>query len=267
MTSNDTIPIQPVRFRGGGFSATPRPLWSWLGILVILALWQMSGTLGWVSPVFLPPPASIMESLWRLAISGDLWIHLSASLGRIGGGWIIGTALGLVVGVVMGLASVMRALSMLIVSAVYPVPKIALLPLLILWMGIGETPKLVTIASGVFFPTVIATLAGVDGVPRNLVLMARAFNLPTADIIRKVVLPAALPGILAGFRISLASALILVVAAEMIGAQSGIGAFLLTAGNLMQSSDLLAGVVVLSVLGLAFGGALSAIERYFLAWR
>jgi len=110
MTSNDTIPIQPVRFRGGGFSAAPRPLWSWLGILVILALWQMSGTLGWVSPVFLPPPASIVESLWRLAISGDLWIHLSASLGRIGGGWVIGTAFGLVVGVVMGLASFMRAL-------------------------------------------------------------------------------------------------------------------------------------------------------------
>ncbi len=259
--------LRTIVFRGGGFTAAPRPLYAWLGFACILGFWQLSGSRGWVSPVFLPSPAEILTALWTLAVSGDLWVHLSASLGRIGAGWLTGTLLGLVTGVAMGLAPVARAVAMPLVSALYPVPKIALLPLLILWMGIGETPKVFTIAAGVFFPTVIATLGGVDATPRNFIRMAQSFNLPTSSIVWKVILPSALPGILSGFRISLASALILVVAAEMIGAQYGIGAFLLTAGNLMQSADLLAGVVVLSALGLAFAGVLTWLERTFLAWR
>jgi NitT/TauT family transport system permease protein len=259
--------LREIAFRGGGFSQAPRPLWSWLAFACLLGFWQLAGWRGWVSPVFLPSPAAIVAALWSLAASGDLWTHLSASLGRIGFGWLAGTAAGLVVGVAAGLAPAARAVTTPFVSALYPVPKIALLPLLILWMGIGETPKVFTIAAGVFFPTVIATLNGVDATPGNLLRMAQSFNLPTWAIVWKVVLPSALPAILAGFRISLASALILVVAAEMIGAQYGVGAFLLTAGNLMRSTDLLAGVVALSLLGLAFGGALGWIERAFLAWR
>ncbi len=269
--ASDPLPkgegIRAIAFRGGGFSATPRPVLSWLGFALMIGLWQTAGSLRWVSPIFLPSPLAICQALWRLTASGELGQHLWASLGRIGGGWIVGTLLGLVVGVGMGLLASLRAISMPLVSALYPIPKIALLPLLILWLGIGETPKVFTIASGVFFPTIIATLSGVDGAPRNLIRMAQSFNLPTGAIIWKVLLPAALPGILAGFRISLATALILVVSAEMIGAQYGIGAFLLTAGNLMQSDNLLAGVVVLSILGLGFGAVLNAAERAFLAWR
>jgi ABC-type nitrate/sulfonate/bicarbonate transport system permease component len=263
----DLGPATPVAFRGGGFSASPKPLMSWLGFAALIGLWQLSGSLRWVSPIFLPSPSSIVAALSRLIESGELWLHLSASLGRIGGGWLIGTLLGLFFGVGMGLSSALRAMSMPLVSAIYPIPKIALLPLLILWLGIGETPKVVTIASGVFFPTIIATLSGVDAAPRNLIRMAQSFNLPTYAIIWKVLLPAALPGILAGFRISLATALILVVSAEMIGAQYGIGAFLLAAGNLMQSDNLLAGVVVLSILGIACGAILIGLERAFLGWR
>ncbi len=153
------------------------------------------------------------------------------------------------------------------ISAIFPIPKIALLPLFILWLGIGEAPKIVTIASGVFFPTVIATFSGIDSVPRTLIRMAQSFNLPVSGIIWKIILPSALPGILAGFRISIATALLLVVTAEMIGAQFGIGAFLLTAGNLMQTDDLMAGVVILSILGLGLGAILTALEKTFLSWR
>ena len=256
-----------VEFRGGGFMAVPQPLYSWVAFAGIIALWQVSISAGWIDPVFLPSPASICIALWQLVVSGDLWIHMSASLSRIGTGWFIGTGLGLAIGVAMGLNSSARAVGMPLVSAIYPVPKIALLPLLILWLGIGETPKVVTIASGVFFPTIIATLAGVDAVPRNLIRMAQSFNMPTSGIIWKIMMPSALPGILSGFRISVSTALILVVAAEMIGAQYGIGAFLLTAGNLMQSDDLMAGVVILSILGLGFGAGLTALERVLLRWR
>jgi ABC-type nitrate/sulfonate/bicarbonate transport system permease component len=256
-----------VAFRGGGFLPVAKPLYSWLAFAALIGLWQVAIAAGWLNPVFLPSPASILAALGKLIVSGALWQHLSASLGRIGLGWLVGTALGLVFGLAMGLLSTFRAAGMPLVSALYPIPKIALLPLLILWLGIGESPKVVIIAAGVFFPTVISTFSGVDAVPRNLIRMAQSFNMPVAAIIRKIVLPAALPAILAGFRISIASALLLVVAAEMIGAQFGIGAFLLTAGNLMQSDDLMAGVVVLSVLGLGFGAVITAIERAFLSWR
>ncbi|HVA13774.1 MAG TPA: ABC transporter permease [Stellaceae bacterium] len=256
-----------VAFRGGGFLEVPKPLYSWIAFAGILTVWQAAISLGWIDPVFLPSPAAIVEALWQLAVSGDLWRHLSISLIRISSGWVVGSGLGVIFGLVMGLTTSGRAIGMPLVSAIYPVPKIALLPLLILWLGIGETPKIVTIASGVFFPTIIATLAGVDSAPRNLIRMGQSFNLPMSAIIRKIILPSALPGILAGFRISVSIALILVVSAEMIGAQYGIGAFLLTAGNLMQTDDLMAGVVILSILGLLIGALLTAIERVFLSWR
>src|SRR5690348_13646268 len=256
-----------VDFRGGGFLDVPKPLYSWVAFAAILAIWQAAITMGWIDPVFLPSPVAIVDALWQLTVSGDLWRHLSISLVRIGSGWVIGSGLGVVLGVVMGLTSVGRAIGMPLVSAIYPIPKIALLPLLTLWLGIGEAPKVVTIASGVFFPTVIATLAGVDGAPRNLIRMGQSFNMPMSSIIWKIILPSALPGILAGFRISVSIALILVVSAEMIGAQYGIGAFLLTAGNLMQSDDLMAGVVILAILGLVIGAILTALERSCLRWR
>lgn len=256
-----------VSFRGGGFLAAPKPLYSWLSFAAILAIWQAAASAGLIDPVFLPSPASIVEALWQLTVSGELWRNLSVSLVRIGLGWVIGSALGIVTGLAMGLTSSGRAVGMPLVSAVYPVPKIALLPLFILWLGVGETPKVVLIASGVYFPTVISTLAGVDAVPRNLIRMGQSFNLPMRTIVMKVIMPSALPSILAGFRISVSVALILVVAAEMVGAQYGIGAFLLTAGNLMQSDNLMAGVVVLSVLGLVIGAILTALERLFLRWR
>jgi len=141
------------------------------------------------------------------------------------------------------------------------------MPILILWLGIGESSKVATIALGVFFPMAVATFAAIDDVPRNLVRMAQSFGVPFADVVRKVLLPGALPGILSGFRISASIALLLVVAAEMIGADRGIGAFVMQAGNLMQTDQLLAGVAVLSILGLVIGLGLSRLERALLAWR
>ncbi|MBI1777690.1 MAG: ABC transporter permease [Proteobacteria bacterium] len=258
---------RPLGFRGGGFVARPRPLAAWAALIGAILLWQAASTVGLVSPVFLPSPDSVARALWRLALSGKLADHLEASLVRILGGWVIGTLAGLAAGTAIGVFSLARAAGLPIVSALFPIPKIALLPLFILWFGIGEPAKLATIALGVFFPTVIATASGIDQVPRSLIRMAQSFNLPGHAILRTIVLPGALPGILSGFRISASIALILVVAAEMIGAERGIGAFILTAGNLMQTDQLLAGVVVLSLLGLGVGALLSAAERWLLRWR
>src|SRR6266700_3621224 len=201
---------QALRFRATGFAPAPRGATSWLVFAIVLAAWQAAGSLGLVSALFLPSPLAIVRALWRLAASGELWAHVSVSLVLIGAGRIIGIA--------VGLFSLARAAGLPIVSALFPIPKIALLPLLILWLGLGETSKIATIALGVFFPTVIAVYSGVDQVPKNLIHMAQSFEVPFLAIVRKVIWPGALPNIVAGFRISAAIALLLVVSAEMIGA-------------------------------------------------
>jgi NitT/TauT family transport system permease protein len=259
--------LRGVAFRGGGFAPRPLKRVAWIAFALLLGLWQAALSSGLLSPVFLPSPWSVLVALRDLAVSGELWRHLSISLLRIAAGWTAGTAAGLAVGLAMGLQSLARSVGLPLISALFPIPKIALLPLLILWLGIGEAPKIATIALGVFFPTAIAAASGIDGVPRGLIRMAQSFEMPFAAVLAKIVLPGALPSIIAGFRISASTALLLVVAAEMIGAESGIGAFVLAAGNLMQTDRLMAGVVVLSLLGLAIGGLLSLIETRLLRWR
>ncbi len=256
-----------LRFRGGGFEIERRTWISVLALIGIIAAWQLVTGTGMISPIFLPSPWRVVEALWALAVSGDLWRHLSASLTRIGYGWTIGTLFGIAAGLMIGLFTVARAVGLPLVAAIYPIPKIALLPLLILWLGIGEASKVTTIALSVFFPTAIATFSGVDSVPRNLIRMAQSFNVPLWRIIWQVLIPGALPGMLAGFRISIAAALLVLVAAEMIGAQFGLGAFLILTGNMMQTDRLMAGVVIVSALGLTMSIIVSWIERRLLRWR
>jgi NitT/TauT family transport system permease protein len=258
---------RPVAFRGGGFAPQPGRHAGWIGVVIVIALWQLAGSAGWINPLFLPSPLAIGRAIYQLTLSGTLWQHLAWSSMRIGSGWILGTVAGVIVGFAIGLSSLARGVGMTFISALFPIPKIALLPLLILWLGIGEEPKIATIALGVFFSTAISVYSGVDSVPRNLIRMAQSFNVPFTTIIRRVIWPGALPSILAGFRITASIALLLVVSAEMIGAQYGIGAFVLQAGNLMQTDQLLAGVVILSAFGLLIGWLLNLLERRLLHWR
>ena len=259
--------LAPVRFRGAGFAPGDSRFGGAVALVCLIALWQAASSFLGVSPLFLPSPAAIVSALWRLVTQGDLLSQIGISALRILAGWSLGAVAGLAVGLAMGLFTFARAAGFAIVSALFPIPKIALLPLMILWLGIGESSKIATIALGVFFPTAISAASGVDAVPRNLIRMAQSFGLPFGDIVRKVVLPGALPSILAGFRISTSIALLLVVSAEMVGAEKGIGAFVLQAGNLMQTDQLLAGVVVLSLLGLVVAPAIGALGRRFVGWR
>ena len=262
-----TAEVRPVAFRGGGFIPSSGRYSGWIALLVVLGLWQLAGAVSLVNPLFLPTPLAICRAIYQLAITGVLWHHVSWSLMRIGAGWVLGTVAGVAVGFAIGLFTIARSVGITFISALFPIPKIALLPLLILWLGIGEEPKVATIALGVFFSTAISVYSGVDAVPRNLIRMAQSFNVPFATIVRRVIWPGALPSILAGFRITASIALLLVVSAEMIGAEFGIGAFVLQAGNLMQTDQLLAGVVILSLFGLAVGKLISFLEARLLHWR
>lgn len=258
---------KPVAFRGGGFA--PKPIWyvAPLVFLALLTVWELGSRYGLISSLVLPAPTEVFSALRNLVESGMLYKHLSASLTRLLIGFTCGTILGTIVGVLTGLYSLPRAAFRPLVAAIFPVPKIALLPLFIIWFGIGEGSKVATILFGSFFPMVIATFGGIDAVDRSLIRMGQSFNMTRASIIRKIILPSALPAILNGMRIAASISIILLVAAEMIGAEYGIGAYVLLAGNLMATDQLIAGVIVLSIMGLIVSWLISRAEKHFLRWR
>src|SRR5258707_9357088 len=182
----ETAP-RPVAFRGAGFTPRAGRYSGWIALLLAIGFWQLAGSAALVNPLFLPAPSAIAVAIYKLALSGALWHHLSVSVMRIGTGWILGTVAGIIVGFSIGLSSLARGVGITFISALFPIPKIALLPLLILWLGIGEEPKIATIALGVFFSTAISVYSGVDNVPRNLIRMSQRFNVPFHSIVRRVI--------------------------------------------------------------------------------
>lgn len=259
-------PIE-VRFRGGGFAPKNH---RWIGgavFVVLITLMELGTQTGFISPLTLPKPSDVLATFKELWDSGLLFKHLIPSLSRLAVGATIGATFGICVGILIGLFSYMRAGLVPVVAAIFPIPKIALLPLFVIWFGIDETSKYALIAFGTFTPTVVATYGAVDNVDRSLIRMGQSFGLSWFSIVRKIVLPGAMPGILSGLRISLAIAIILLVAAEMLGAQYGIGAYILEAGSLYDLERLFAGVVILSLLGVTLSTVIGAIERRLLGWR
>lgn len=264
---SDPAKVNPVTFRGGGFAPVPK---RWIGVVVfvlLIALAEWGTRTGWISALTLPKPSDVLATFIELYNSGLLFKHLLPSLSRLIIGAAIGTCVGISVGVLIGLFSYIRSGLVPLVAAIFPIPKIALLPLFVIWFGIGEGSKYALIAFGTFTPTVVATYGAVDNVDRTLIRMGQSFGLSWWSIVRKIVLPGAMPGILSGLRISLAIAIILLVAAEMLGAEYGIGAYILEAGSLYDLERLFVGVLILSLLGVVVSGVIAQIERRLLGWR
>lgn len=244
------------------------PNWvSIVSILCLLAIWELICQSGVVSSLFLPAPSAIISALLQMIADGEIGVSLAASLYRILAGFFIGSLVGLAVGLVTGTSALMDKIGTPIVNAIYPIPKIALLPLFILWLGIGELSKVTIIALGVFFPVAMNTYSGVKNVDTLLLKVAASFNASWWMTMKSVVLPNALPMIFAGLRLAAGTSLLLLVAAEMIAAQVGIGALILHYGDLMITDRLMAGVIVLSLLGLVFNLILQFLERKAIPWK
>jgi len=265
-TSNNKV-FKTVIFRGGGYS--PKPL-AWVGLSVFISLILMLELLtraGIITSLTMPIPSDVFWTLIELWQSGLLFKHLAPSLSRLVVGSFIGCSFGICVGIIIGLFSLARAGLVPLVAAIFPIPKIALLPLFVIWFGIDETSKYALIALGTFTPTVVATYGAVDNVDRTLIRMGQSYSLSWMSIVRKIVLPGAMPGVLSGLRISLAIAIILLVAAEMLGAEYGIGAYILQAGSLYDLERLFAGVAILSVMGVLVSAMIGLLEKILLKWR
>ncbi|WP_120497414.1 ABC transporter permease [Kiloniella sp. EL199] len=258
---------QPVPFRGGGFAPVSRPWMGFVVFFVLIAFLEAGTRIGFISALTIPKPSDVLNTFFELYSSGLLWMHLVPSLMRFVIGAAIGTLLGVSLGIAIGLFSYVRAGLVPLIAALFPVPKIALLPLFVIWFGIDEASKYALIAFGTFTPMVVATYGAVDNVDRGLIRMGQSFNLAWFSIVRKIVLPGAMAGILSGLRIALAIAIILLVAAEMLGAEYGIGAYILQAGSLYDLERLFTGVAILSILGVLVNSAIGLIEKRVLRWR
>ncbi|MGC1404144.1 MAG: ABC transporter permease [Thermodesulfobacteriota bacterium] len=243
------------------------PWLSLFSFLAILLCWELVSRRQWVTPLFLPAPSAILAEGWEMVKTGLIFKHILASLSRILWGFLLASSLGIIVGIVIGFFSIPEALGNPIIAATFPIPKIAILPLLILWLGIGEASKVAVIFLGVFFPVVINVYTGVKNVDPLLIKAALSLGSNRVRIIRKVVLPSILPMIFAGMKLGMGIALLLVVAAEMVAADAGIGFMILNAADLMETKKLMVGLIILSLLGIFFNWLFQHLEQVFIPWK
>lgn len=267
LTRPDAALGRPVAFRGKGFAPRTRRGVGIVVFVVLIVFLEIGTRIGFISNLTMPRPSDVFAAFIELWRSGLLFTHLVPSITRLVVGSAIGASFGIGVGVLIGLFSLVRSGLVPLVAALFPIPKIALLPLFVIWFGIDEMSKYALIAFGTFTPTVVAAYGAVDNVDRTLIRMGQSFGLKWRSIVMKIVLPGAMPGILSGLRISLSIAIILLVAAEMLGAEHGIGAYILQAGSLYDLERLFVGVAILSILGVLVSTAIGMLERRFLSWR
>jgi NitT/TauT family transport system permease protein len=206
-----------------------------------------------IAPIYLPAPSSIAVYLYRMTADGTMLYNLGITLLRIFAGFALAAVTGIFLGVLMGMSRVVARVADAWIAALYPLPKISLIPLLIIWLGTGEAYKIVISAVTAFFPIVISTYAGIRQVDRGLMQAAMDLGASRRQIQVKVVIPAAIPSILAGLQLGMGVTIILVVAAEMIGgsSQGGMGYLLISSGQVMETEKVFASLVVLAVVGAA----------------
>lgn len=239
----------------------------WVVPLLILALLETLVRSGALPAHQMPAPSQVAQTLYLLAQSGELWRHLNASLLRVGAGFAIGAALAIVIGTWVGLSRRAEAYLEPTFQALRAIPSLAWVPLLLLWLGIDETPKIVLIALGAFFPVYLALLAGIRNIDRKLVEVGRLYGLSPLALVRRILLPAALPSLFTGLRGALSLSWMFLVAAELIAATRGLG-YLLSDGRETSRPDLvIAAILLLALLGKLSDSLLKAWETRALRWR
>ena len=256
-TAPDDAPVTPSR---------SRPLLrAGLGLVlpaVLLALWHVLSTTGVFSHVQLPPPAAVLEAGADLLTGGDLWTHVGISTQRVLIGFVVGALLGLAAGSFIGLSRWGSALVGPTIGAFRAVPSLAWVPLLLLWIGLGEDSKVTLVAIGAFFPVYTTVSAALQHVDRNLIEAARAFGLHGLRLLTTVQLPAVMPSVISGLRLALAQAWLFLVAAELLGASMGLGWLLTDSQNNGRTDRLLLAIVLLAVLGKATDALLGVFEKW-----
>ncbi|WP_454764169.1 aliphatic sulfonate ABC transporter permease SsuC [Cupriavidus campinensis] len=252
---------KPKRWHANAGAVAP-----WIVPVLLIVTWQAASQLGWLSGRVLPAPLAVVEAAWTLAASGELWRHVWVSTWRAVVGLAVGGGLGLVLGLLTGTFRIAATLLDSTLQMVRNIPTLALIPLVILWFGIDETAKLFLVALGVFFPVYLNTYHGIRAVDPGLVEMARSYGLSGWQLYREVILPGALPSILVGVRFSLGLMWVILIVAETISAQSGIGYMTMNAREFLQTDVVLVGILLYALLGKLADVLSRALERFWLRW-
>lgn len=228
---------------------------------LLLVSWQFVTATGVFSASQLPPPADVVAALGELLRRGQLWIHLEASISRVLLGYLAGAAAALAAGALVGLSVVARRLLAPTVAAFRTVPSLAWVPLLLLWFGIDETPKLLLVAIGAFFPIYTTTASALSHVDAQLLEVGRAYGRHGVSLLTTVMLPAAAPELVNGLRLGLANAWLFLVAAELIASSKGLGFLLIDSQNTGRTDVMLLAIILLAALGKLSDSVLGALEH------
>jgi sulfonate transport system permease protein len=238
----------------------------WLVPVLVLIVWQVSESRGWISTRFLPAPLSVLAAARRLSASGELWHAIAVSSARAFGGLAIGGLIGFVLGLANGLWAPAARLLDSSVQMLRNIPHLALIPLVILWFGIEEQAKVFLVALGVFFPIYLNTFHGVRTVDRGLIEMGRLYGMSYPRLLREVILPGALPSILVGLRFALGTMWLTLIVAETLAAKGGIGYMAMNAREFMQTDVVLLAIILYALLGKGADLSVVALERWLLSW-
>ena len=258
-----------------GGSSQPRRWWNRefayraltiLSPLLALVIWEAVVRAGVLDGRFFPPPSQISRVLWQMALSGELARHIGASLSRVVWGFLIGAGPGIAIGLLIGRYRGLRAVIDPLVAATYPIPKIALLPLLLVIFGLGEASKVAMVAVTGFYLTLITTAQGVMRIEPVLLLAGRNYGAEGWALFVHVILPASLPAIFTGLRLALGNSLLIIIAAEFVAADQGLGYLIWISWSTMATGRMYAGLVVIAVLGLLFTNGLDFLGRRLMPW-
>lgn len=258
--------FKPARRPGSAWRSTLRRGLPWLLPVLLLVGWELASRSGALSSRVLPAPDAVLQAFWQLLRSGELWQHVMVSGWRALTGLAIGGGLGLALGLLTGSFRFAETLLDTSLQMLRNVPALALIPLVILWFGIDESAKLFLVAVGVFFPLYLNTFHGIRSVDKGLIEMARSYGLSGWSLYREVILPGALPSILVGLRFSLGLMWVLLIVAETISAQSGIGYMTMNAREFLQTDVVLVGIILYALLGKLADEVARGLERLCLRW-
>lgn len=252
--------------RAGKLGARGLRLVSWIAPVALVVVWEALAQAGWLSPQVLPAPSKVIRTAFKLATTGSLLNDLGVSLLRAAAGFAIGAAVGATLGVLVGFSRIAEAAIDRSVQMIRAIPFLAALPLVIVWLGVGEAEKIFLVALGVTFPIYINTVLGIRQVDPKLLELGRVQGLSSLQLIRRIILPGALPSILTGVRYALATAWLALVVAETIGAQSGIGFLAMDAREFLRTDVIVLTIVIYALIGVAADGIARTLERRLLAW-
>lgn len=245
----------------------PRRWLGWLTFLAVLAVWEIVSDTGLVNAVLLPPPSRILPTAGHILLSGSFVAPLSETLGLLALGYSVGCLLGILLGLAMGWSNAAFNLLEPVVELIRPIPKPALIPPLFLFLGLGTATKVTVVALAALFPVLINTLQAVRGIDRVALDTARTFGYSRMETLVNTVLPASMPMILTGMRVSLGLSLVLVILAEMLVDSRGLGYLIMDMQRSFQITEMYAWIAILGVLGLLLNAAFEWVEERAVPWR